>query len=814
MTADLLIESARELRLALRALRRSPGVTLVAAFTMAIGVASTTGLFAVVRGVLLRPLPVREQDRVVVITARHIGRELAHYPFTEHAYRSVGERSATLDGVAAVDAWGSALRPMGGAESVAAVHAARVLGDFFGLLGVPAAAGRLLDEADDVPGGPRLAVISFGLWQRAFGGDRSAIGRNVTIAGVPYSILGVAAESFAFPRDTDVWTALRPHYADGEPPAQLELDLIGRVAGDFSNGAVRSDVAAILAADSALRVTYDDVAVEVETFSDAILGNLRITLPAAFAAAGFVLFVAGINLANLLLVRAADGRAALAVRRTLGARGGRLVANLVAQSLLIATAGAALGLVLAIAGIEVLLPLAPAGIPRLELVRVDATAFGFAAAATALVIIAFGVLPGAVVARREPLLVLRGVPFRGATKAATAHRTVIIAAQSALAILALVGAGLLMRTSRRLRSLDPGFAAEELVLVRFATPYPHFSVPDRFFADLETIRERLRQRPDVAAVTPALTAPLAGGGGFDAYPVREGQTIDAARDNPYLNLEIAAPDHFTTLGVAIRRGRGFEPGDDERAVPVIVLNQAAASALWPGRDPIGKRLNWPFPELETTWWTVVGVAADVRYRELLSHRPSVYFPIGQFRLFAPPYLIVRTRRTTDPAPLLPAVQDIFDQIDPALRVMEATPVVHLLAEPAVRPRFAAVLIAIFAAAATFLACVGVYGVVSHRVRLRFAEFGVRMSLGATRRDIVGLVFGRALRAAMLGTLAGLTISAVAARTLQSVLFGVTPADIPTFAVAVVIMAAVSAVACIVPALRAAAADPCQALRSE
>jgi predicted permease len=437
----------------------------------------------------------------------------------------------------------------------------------------------------------------------------------------------------------------------------------------------------------------------------------------------------------------------------------------------------------------------------------------FALSMTVLVVIVAGLVPAVRAVRTEPGIALRGGAMRGSTGSRDARLSVLVGGQVAIAIAVFFAATLLVRSLARMQGLDRGFEGDDIVLLNFFAPYPLFQVPPAFVSNLEQVSQRLRGRAGVIDATPTLSPPLVGVGGYDAITPIEGQTMEeAVRNNPYLSIEVVAPEWFAMMRVPIRRGRAFSASDDERAAPVVIVNEATARALWPGQDPIGRRINSPWPGKEDVWWTVVGVAADTRYRQMLEPRPTLYYPHPQLNLFVTPYLLIRTRRLS--ADLLPAVQAAFDEADPSLRVMSATPLATLLDAPLARPRFGGAVLSVFALIALVLATVGVYGVMAALVGARTREFGIRMVLGASGGDVWRMVVRRGMLVALAGAVAGLAISLAMARLIESLLFGVGPRDATSLAVASAAALIAAFVACTVPAARAATVEPSTTLRSE
>ncbi|MCI0433986.1 MAG: ABC transporter permease, partial [Gemmatimonadetes bacterium] len=429
-----------ELRRAAGALRRSPGPFAAGVITITLAIAASTAIFALVDHVLLRPLPVHDQDTLVVLRARSQLRDLEHYPYTEAAWTALRENARTLEAVAAFDAFGSGLRPVTGPAELVSARVARVGGDFFGVLGTSAVRGRLIDESENVQNGPRLAVIGWGFWQRAFGGSDEAIGATIGIDEIPHTVIGVLPRSFDFPRTTDIWIGLGPTLAEASPGSWRELYLIARRRADASLDQIHAETATLLASTAELRQSYEGVFPVVESFASHVHGDLRPLLLAMLASAILVSLVAGTNLANMLLVRAIDGRRALAVRRALGARGLHVAAPLLGQSLLLCALGGVAGTFAAHAGLRLLLPLAPAGLIQRIDVRVDGRVLAFAMVLMAALAIIFGVGPAMRAALREDAGLLHGSMTR-ATNGRAAWRSMVIAIQAALAVTAVIGAG-------------------------------------------------------------------------------------------------------------------------------------------------------------------------------------------------------------------------------------------------------------------------------------------------------------------------------------------------------------------------------------
>jgi predicted permease len=803
----------QDLTYAWKALRGNPTYSIAAIATLGIALAAATTMFSVVAAVVLRPLPVRAQDSVVVVWARDLRRDFPHVPFSHQEFRLARERSRTLRKVAALGYYGSASVMMNEGESAIPVRATRVTGDFFGVLDVTPALGRTLQADDDVPGTPPVIVISYELWRRGFQGDSGVLGRSVRLFERYVTIVGVMPRGFDYPRNAEVWAPLLPLQAGSVDEApDVELDIIGRLASGAKVDQVGPELHAIFSQENAEQAEiYRDYALVTRTLPELILGKVRGILFALMAAVMLLLVLACTNIAGLLLVRGMDREKELAVRVALGASQTRIASHLIAESVLLTAAGGLLGL-LATAGIlRAIVALAPPDVPRIADVRIDGLVLAFTGGILALVTILVSLTPAVQAARLSFATILRSGMVRTGGTVQRRRRRVLVAGQVAIASVVLVGTGLVTRSLVNLLQVDLGFRVEQLAVVRLVNPFRMSQVPERYFLFLDRVSERLAGLPGIISASPGLAEPLASES-FDVVVRLPGQDDQAMATNPYLNFEAIGANYFATIGAPIRRGRAFSDEDAAGGLPVVVVNEAAARALWPGDDPIGKQLSLPFPAVQKTRWTVVGVVADSRYRNLAASQPSLYVPLAQFRLFPASYLLVRTQSA--PVDLLPMLRRVVGEMDPEISVLSVHTAADLFDRPLSVPRFSVALFASFAAIAIILAVTGIYGVMASYVRQHNREMGIRLALGAQTRDLRRLVLREGLALAAIGTTVGIATALAAGRSLRALLFDISPTDWVTSAGTALVMLTIALCASYIPARRATRVDPMLALRSE
>jgi putative ABC transport system permease protein len=551
----------------------------------------------------------------------------------------------------------------------------------------------------------------------------------------------------------------------------------------------------------------------VRSYKDVVVGDIDRALVVLFAAVGLILVIAAANVSNLLLMRGESRRSELAVRAALGASRARLVAELVAESLVVALLAGAVGLVLSHWSLRTVTTLVPDGLPRLASIRTDSVVVAFTAGVAFLAAALAGLVPAFASSRLDLVLQLRA-GGRGAAGAASARgRQLLVAAQVALAVTVVAAAGLLGRSLHRLQTVDMGLATDRLVFAELDPPRDRYADDQNLRRQfLEAVTARIGAAPGIDGVTPLNVQPFAGATGWDVPRfTAEGQTADQVAMNPALNFESVYVPYFSTLGVTIVRGRAFSTADRDGAPRVAIVSDAMAADTWPGQDPIGKRLKFGGVDSRNEWLTVVGVAGTTRYRELVTPRPTLYIPAEQFMNSAG-RLAIRTMTT--PAFVAGVVADAVQAVDPAVRVTRIARYADYLRVPLAWPRFNTLLLAVFAAAALLLSVIGLYGVMAASVRQRYPELGVRLALGATPRDLRGLVLGEGLRLAVWGAVAGLALAWATTRLLRGLLFETEPLDAPTLVGAATLLVGAALLATTLPARRAARVDPVVMLRAE
>lgn len=805
----------QDLRLAWRGLSRAKAFTTAAVLTLALGIAGTTVMFAFIEGVLLRPLPVHEQDRLIVAWKELQSSGFAHYEFGNTEIEAIAEASQLLERAAGVTRTGVGRSVVTENGVSSYVNVALVTGGFFDVLGIQPMLGRTFTPADDVDGAENVLVISHGLWQRRYGASREAIGRRVMLGEQSFTIVGVMPPDLDYPRGVEVWrtTSSVPTTGPFGDAARREVDLIARlrpgvtiaqVTGELTSLTERLHAAAPPNVPRGLRPV-------VRSFEDMVVGDVRLAMLALFGAVGLVLLIASANVANLLLMRGETRRAEFAVRAALGAGRARIVRQLLAESLVLALAAGAAGYAVTWWSLQALLAVIPDGLPRVEAVRIDATVVLFTIAIALLAALLAGLAPALSCMRVDLVSHLRS-GGRGVTGSAARHgRRTLVVAQVALAVTVVAAAGLLIRSVLRLQSVDIGIAADRLVLVSLDLPQSRSADRGRHAQFLDDVIAQLEAVPAISAATPVNRSPFSDRGWDVPRFTAEGQTAEQAAANPWLNLESIHPNYFYTFEVPLVRGRAFTDADREGTLEVAIVSEDVATRTWPGEDPIGKRLRMGGPNSRDRWRTVVGVASPTRYRELAQPHPTLYLPAAQFQMTAQ-MVVVRTTASTDVVASI--ARDRVRTVDPDVRVMRVAPFTEMLEAPLARPRFNAFLLGIFAIAALLLSTIGLYAVMAAYVHQRDREIALRLALGATSRRVRAFVLGEALRLAGLGAVIGLAGAVGATRLLRGMLFEIHPLDPSTLFTASLMLIGAAALASYAPLRRATRVDALAMLRSE
>lgn len=803
-----------DLRFALRSLARRPGFTLIALLTLALGLGANVAIFSVVQGVVLRPLPYTDADRLVRLEPDSL------FPSSLEEALYLEDHSQTLDGVAA---WGRALFLLETDDAPPEeLRGAVVDPGHFEVLGAPPALGRGFEARDGQIGADPVVILSYELWQRRFGGDESVVGRQVQFSGRARTVVGVVGSDHQ--RIEEDWQVWAPMVRDVESFGNRPLAINARLADGVSTRAAQHELRTLWArrwAEQGSGASEDKIAaVTVVPLRDWLLGDADLRLMLLLGAVGLVLLIACINVANLLLARGGSRRHELSVRAALGAGRGRLVRLLVVESLVLGTAGGALGLVLGASLLRLGLPHLPADLPRAGGIGLDETVFLFAAVASLLASVLFGLLPAwrSVLGSSERKDELRSRGFgRGSWVGPT-----LVASEVALALTVVVVAGLLTKSFTQLDRVDPGFTAEGVVALRPSPPPARYDSPEMIVEYYRQVMDAVSAVPGVERVGAIPFLPMTSGGAWSRY--RTDATRAATGDLPGTSMRVVTPDYFATMGIARLAGRAFDPQDDSDAPPVVVVNRTLAQSAWPGAaswdEVVGKTLF--LGGEESTPLQVVGVVGDVRQSRLGEPAfAEVYLPFAQDP-WSRMYVAARLAKGADPsrraevlpAQIFPAVREAVLSVDRNVAVSAAIHLDDVVGATSAGAGFLAALLSAFGILALVLGAIGVYGVMAQGVLARRRELGIRMALGAQRSDVLRGTLARGLRPVAVGLALGAAGSVGAGRFLDGLLFEVATGDPGVLAASAAILTVAAWLAVLGPARRASRVDPMVVLREE
>jgi putative ABC transport system permease protein len=815
----------QDLRYGARMLMKNPGFTLVAVITLALGVGANTAIFSVVNAVLLRPLPYPESEQLVRLLAMDRSRGATDIGASMPDYREWRKRNQSFAHLAAFD---TNNYNISGNEEPERVVGAVVDIDFFPLLGVNPAQGRGFSGEEGVYGKHRVVVLSDVLWRRRFGDGTRLDGQTIRLNGEFFAIVGVMPRGFGFPsNDVALWTPLA--LADNDSlntRGNYWLSVIGRLKPGATPAQAQSDLVNIHRQLEQEKIT-SGFSGRVETLSEATVGDFRRTLLVLLSAVGCVLLIACVNVANLLLARASARASEIAVRATLGAGRGRLVRQLLTESLLIGALGAIAGLLLAWWGVDALVKLEP-DLPRFDMVNVDGRALGFTLGLALGASLLFGLVPALRSAGSDLSAAIKG----GGRGGSRNHRLLggLIVTEIAIALVLLAGAGLMINSLLRLQRVELGYETENILTMQLSLPeakYPN-SQREQAVGFYRRLVERVKALPGVrnAGVTTAL--PLADGGWGKLFTREDRPAPKALNEIPVTEYRHVSADYFDTLGMRLVNGRFLSERDAPNGLPVAVINETAANRFWPGENPIGKVFKLGPPEemvpagilrpgYRFIRWTVVGVVKDVKHDGLSQPSGPEIYTLPQQSMAndgATRMMYLAVRASIDPTALTAAIRRHAQELDKEQPIADVRTMDERRADSLLRARFNTLLLTIFAAVALTLAVVGVYGVMSYSVAERTREIGIRVALGAQRRDVLGLIVKRGMALALGGALIGLGGAIAVTRLMTGLLYKVSATDPLTLSAVVGVLAAAALLACYLPARRAMKVDPMVALRTE
>jgi len=803
----------RDARFALRGFRRTPGFFVTTVVILGLGIGMSVAMFTVFRTVLIRRLPVDGQDRTVIMWT-YRGDPNSDFAAGTKDLSVLRADTRTMQDVAAVAHWPAVPTPLRNEGTLIDLNRGMVTGNFFAVLGVRPALGRLLNPGDDEPPSgsdstrTESLVLSWRAWHQAFGGDSAVLGKRLVdpYANVGYRIVGVTPAGFDYPANVDYWIPMWSGWNSG-----VSAFAVGRLK---PGATVANAATEYLATERRLEPQLGFRGAHAATFADTVLGDVRPALILLTSGVGLLLVIACLNVGNLMLLRASSRSHELDVRRALGAAPGDVIRQLVVEAGLIAIAGGAAGLAVAAFLLAALGRFAPPNLPRLDEIQLTSTPIVVAIIVSSIAVLVFGVGPALLAAYRGAATTLRADARSGReTRRRRVARQTLVAMQLALATIMLGGAALLARSLERLERQDTGFVSAHLSVFDYAYNSYKFMDLTPIVLEGDAVVRRIREIPGVTAATQIVAPPMLGNGIW-IFPF---QTDDPSMTDtaqfPSIPVELGGPEYFKTFGVRIDRGRAFT--DDDRATSqlVAIVNESAARRLWPGQNAIGKRLRVPTKNGiigEDGWRTIVGVAHDTHLRTLREASPTVYMPAAQSYWQG----FVAIRSTVPLGSLLQALAAAGRDVDPALELNAPRTMDEILDEPLAQPRVDTLLMSGFSVVALLLAAIGLFGVMASIVRDQTREFGIRIALGATPDRVRRDVLSRAATIAGIGLLTGFVVALASSRLVTSLLFQVSPTDPLALGAACIVLCIVAAVAAYVPARRATTIDPVQALRAD
>jgi putative ABC transport system permease protein len=803
-----------DLRYALRGLLRKPLFTVLIILTLALGVGANAAIFSVVNGVLLRPLPYPQPDRLMMVWVYNprqgFDKDVATYP-TFSDWRT---QSHSFENLAAY--FGASVS-LTGVGDPAQLRGARVTASFFPTLNVQPALGRWFTEQDAAAGHERVVVLEHGLWKQRFGSDRTIVGRTIQLSGRPYEVVGVMPEGFQYPDDATLWVPLAP----AEPYKQLMesrgsfwLSVIGRLRPGTTQASAQTEMDTIA---RRLEQQYPDTnggqGVRLTSLHEEIVGDVRHALLVLLGAVGCVLLIACANVANLLLTRATGRQREIAIRAALGAQRFRIVRQLLTESLVLALIGGAAGLLLATWGVAALQEAAPTNIPRLTSITIDLPVLLFTLIVALTTGLIFGIAPSwqSASANQSDALKEGG---RGGGEGVRGRRVrnLLAVVEVAVALVLLVGAGLLARSFAAIARTDLGFNPRSVLVLQIDLPGQKYTEDQRIVQFYQQLTERLAAIPGVRSVGLGSSV-LLGRLPNSSTLMVEGRPVPRDAVNVPVPYDTVTNGFFSTLGIPLTRGRLFGPEDTPTAPSHVIVNEAFVRRFFPTEEPLGKRVTFNGPQDKNIQWsTIVGVVADTRRGGV--ERPAwaeLYFPLTQS---ADPRLMALVRTAGDSIAVARAAQEQVWAIDPGQPVASIRTLEEIVARVQANRRFTMLLLGVFAFVALVLATVGIYGVIAYSTAQRTQEIGIRVALGAARSDVLRMVLSDGLRIGVIGSVIGIVAAAAMSRLLSGLLFGVSPHDPLTFVVLPAALLLVAALASLIPARRALAIEPIRALRAE
>jgi putative ABC transport system permease protein len=806
----------QDLRYGVRMLMKSPGFSVIAVLAIALGIGANTAIFSVVNAVLLRPLPYADSEKIMDIGLFNSQLEGKRGSLGDADFLAVKERNQTFAHVAGFTTPRNGYN-LTGKGAPQQVIGTRVTADFFEVLKTPPMLGRTFYVGEDKPGSERVVVVSHGFWHKHLGADAQAIEQTITLNNENFTVIGVMPADFRFGRSgsSEFWAILPMATPQNRPP--YYLGVIGRLQDHVTQQQAEADASLIvneISRQYAVSGSTDEQGrAVVEPLKKVIVGNSELALLVLLCAVVFVLLIASVNVANLLLVRATSREREMAIRTALGASRWRLVRQNLTESLLLALLGGGVGLLFAVWGMDLILAFKPANLPRLHEITMDGRVLLF----TGLITLASGLLFGLAPAIQSGRANLNSALKEGGRNDTEGFgkrrlRNLLVVSEFALALMLLVGAGLMIRSFLSLQKVNPGFNANHVVTMQVNLPRNKYQDPAQGAAFQQQVLQRLQGLPGVESASLSMALPPSLLIMTNPFTV-EGKPPAPGEAPPLAEQLLISPDYFKTLGIKLLHGRAFTEADNQNMPPIIIINKTFAETYFGDENPVGKRLQTGDYNPQSPFETIVGVVDDVKYTGLHAERKAtMYTPFLQNLWWRSMYVAVRTEG--EPLKAVAAIREEIGAVDKDLPLSNIKTMEQLLAESVTEPKALTTLFGLFGAVALVLASIGIYGVMSYTVSQRRRELGIRMALGAQKNQVLQLVIRQGMKLAVVGVGLGLLASFALTRLMESLLFGVSATDLVTFVVVALVLTTVAMAACLVPALRASRTDPMVALRYE
>ncbi|HEY2473078.1 MAG TPA: ABC transporter permease [Terracidiphilus sp.] len=806
----------QDLRFALRQMGKRPGFTAVVVLTMALGIGANAAIFSVLDAVLLRPLPYSHPEGLVKLWSRFTGIGMPNDQNWVSApeFRDFQQLNHSFSDLAAIASGSVNLGVKGSPQRVVG---ASVSPGLFPMLGAQPMLGRNFLNEEGQPGKDHEVILSYGLWQRVFGGNRNIAGTTVDIDGVPMSVVGVMPPRFAYPEESEIWGPLSfsPDDLSENSRGNHGLEVLGRIKPGLSTAQVQSDLdrmsKTIIEQHGSYPYKKFDFGIIMHPLLEETVGDVKPSLLVLMAAVGLVLLIACANIANLLLARSTERQQEMETRMALGASGARLARQLITESVVLAFVGGAVGLAITPWILHELVQLAAKSLPRAVNTSIDLRALALTAVVSLGIGILFGLAPALQAARKRQFDRLKGARSTEGRKPRRLRNALVIC-ETAFSLLLVAGAGLLLRSFAQVLKVDPGFRPDGVLTMRVALPDAIYSKPEQVRAFYASLLDRVQRLPGVVSGGAVSGLPLSGQGGSGTITI-DTQSVPMENTTPEADQRVTTPGYFKAMGISLLRGRYFEARDTDGAPPVAIVDESLAQTYWPNQDPIGKRLHvGGRGNTKASWATVVGEVRHVRNRTLEARsRVEVYWPENQLPVTG---MTLAIHSPGNPMNLVPTIQREISSIDPDLPVYRVRTMTEVMGDSLERRRLALILLALFAALALLLAAIGIYGVTSYAVAQRQVEIGVRMALGADRGHVLGMLMRNGLTTIVIGLGLGTILALFLTRLMSGMLFSVKAWDPLALGGAALLLVAAAAMAIFVPARRATKVNPIVALRYE